>query len=105
MELHSAASLSSLHVPLQARQLAVLACTCKEFCRLASTEDLWENLFKKEFAAAHTQPKHLSRVGWKGLFAAAWIDRSERRKYCRPFSRPLGRLPWPGGDASLPVQA
>lgn len=87
-------------VTLQAKELALLGCTCKEFSRLAGTEELWESLFKKEFMAVQPRPQDVSRVGWKGLFAAAWTDRQERRRRRQYPPMPLGRFPWPGGEGS-----
>ncbi|CAL5221243.1 g3397 [Coccomyxa viridis] len=82
---------------LPAKELALLACTCKDFKRLASSEELWEKLFRREFASAHVQPQEVSRAGWKGLFANAWRERSERRRHRQSLRVPPSRLPWPGG--------
>ena len=94
----SSCIVESLCCFLQARQLALVACTCKDFSRLASSEELWEKLFRSEFADARAQPQEASRVGWKCLFAAAWRERSERRRHRQSLRGPLSRLPWPGGE-------
>lgn len=87
-------------VTVQAKELALLGCTCKEFSRLTGTEELWESLFKQEFTAVHPRPQDVSRVGWKGRFAEAWTDRRERRRRRQHPPMPWGRLPWPGGEGS-----
>ncbi|CAK0781644.1 hypothetical protein CVIRNUC_005434 [Coccomyxa viridis] len=82
---------------LPAQGLAVIACTCKEFGHLASAEELWEDLFQREFPAQQDWPKQPRTRSWRSCFAAAWKDRIERHRHQRSFLRHPRRPLWPAG--------
>ena len=85
-------------LPVQAQGLAVIACTCKEFGHLASAEELWEDLFQREFPAQQDWPKQPRTRSWRSCFAAAWKDRIERHRHQRSFLRHPRRPLWPAGE-------
>ena len=64
---------------LQAKELAAAACCCRELRCTASSDTLWQPLFRQEFPSIdnylseHTQAL---RAGWKKLYCQSWQVRS-----------------------------
>lgn len=69
---------------LQARDLAVLACVSRDMRHMASSDALWEPIFKAEFGAPLPADGLLLGAGaFMRAFGAQWAERERRRRQRR----------------------